>query len=208
MKVIGLTGVARAGKDTVAGIVVEELNESGLDAKREGFADKLKISAALALGWSGDDLVALMDDLKVGGYVESGLDDTVTGGARISGREFLQRYGTEAHRDLFGDGFWVDALLPLRRWSVGYGGIAAEPDRDDCDVLVVPDVRFDNEAQRILKYEGVIWRVSRPGIGAANGHASESGIADELVTRTIRNDGGLGYLRDVVRIALFEAGLL
>lgn len=215
MKVIGLTGVARSGKDTVAGLIVDELRECGLDTRREGFADRLKLSAALALGLpvkgEGADAVvsavASCDALKVCGSIQTLIEhgpydvQEVT----VNGREYLQRYGTEAHRDLFGDDFWVDALLPLQRRSIGHGGVIADPARDDCDVLVIPDVRFDNEARRVLKYEGEVWRVTRPGVDAVNAHASESGIPDDLVTREVGNIGGLGYLRGVVRYAIREA---
>ena len=47
MRIIGLTGKARAGKDTVADIL-EEITEGRVD--REAFADRLKLIAALALG--------------------------------------------------------------------------------------------------------------------------------------------------------------
>ena len=37
-------------------------------------------------------------------------------------REFLQRYGTEAHRDVFGKDFWLEYTLPangsLRRTNI------------------------------------------------------------------------------------------
>jgi len=40
----------------------------------------------------------------------------------ITGRQALQRYGTEGHRDVFGEDFWVDALLPVDSYTEGTVG--------------------------------------------------------------------------------------
>ena len=190
MRVIGLTGPARSGKDTVAEIIAEALPG---EVHRQGFADALKVSAARALGFDGDTAacVRFCNALKgSGGSVttylpQDRLDDPsfVT-----SGRSFLQRYGTEAHRDVFGQDFWLDAVLP--------------EGRDDCDTLLIPDVRFDNEAQRVLDRGGEVWAVRRPGVEAINGHSSEGGVPAELVSRTIDNSGSLTDLRRAVEAEL------
>lgn len=41
-RVIGITGLARAGKDTFCQLLIEELDKRGLNAKRFAFADALK----------------------------------------------------------------------------------------------------------------------------------------------------------------------
>jgi hypothetical protein len=239
MKVIGLTGRARAGKDTVAGIIADEL--PGLRVVRQGFADKLKVSAALALGFEGEEreLIATMDALKVCGSVvakvEHGPDDVQE--SQLSGRHFLQRYGTEAHRNVFGEDFWLDAVLPTM--TVGRGltskfreafgdlfeavvdaaaerlevqgfrfGDSDEADqltRDDGDVLVIPDVRFPNEAERIRDVGGTLWRVVRD-VRPVYGHVSEAGIYD--VDLVLMNDGTRADLRATVRAALADVGLI
>lgn len=182
MRIIGLTGQARAGKDTVAGMLIEHLADCHVI--REGFADALKLSAARALGFDGslEECIAFCDTLKTSGSV---LTTTVHGTRRVSGREFLQRYGTESHRDVFGSDFWIEAVV--------YEG------RDDCDVLLVSDVRFENEAERIRSRGGEIWRVTRPALSATSSHSSEAGLPDRLVDREISNTGTLDDLRrDIV----------
>jgi hypothetical protein len=202
VRVIGLTGRARAGKDTVASIIADELGD--LHVIREGFADKLKISAARALGIAGtpEDCIAACDALKVDGQVEVELGmfgpvDTITG------RRFLQLYGTEAHRDVFGEDFWLDAVLPTRLVTGDlFGSPALALDRFDADVLVVSDVRFPNEAERVLDVGGEVWEVLRPGGPLVEGHSSEEPIPAGLVTRSIVNDDHLDHLAHLVRDAL------
>lgn len=204
MKVIGLTGRARSGKDTVAGLIALELE--GQHVIRQGFADKLKVSAARALGLnaSPEDCIAFCDELKVDGRVavQIGGDGDQAISAEVSGRTYLQRFGTEAHREVFGEDFWLDAVLPLAwRSSDSY-----YLDRDDCDVLVVPDVRFPNEALRVHACGGEVWRIVRPEAERVEDHASEAGVPRHLVTRSILNVGTLDDLRATVG-AMLRAGV-
>lgn len=180
MRIIGLTGRARAGKDTVARLLIDHLADRHVI--REGFADALKLSAARALGFDGPlaQCIEFCDALKTGTV----LTTTPKGTRTISGREFLQRYGTESHRDVFGSDFWIDAVLPAGR--------------DDCDVLVVSDVRFENEAERIRDRGGEVWRITRPSLSTASSHPSEAGLPDHLVDLEIGNAGTLDDLRNVI----------
>jgi hypothetical protein len=191
MKVIGLTGIARSGKDTVAQIIQEEVDGR---IERQGFADRLKLSAARLFYPDIDQEAAIefCDYLKSSGGIGWALDDTGVQDKGITGRQFLQRYGTEAHRNVFGEDFWLDAVLP--------------EGRDDCDVLVVPDVRFDNEAVRVYERGGEVWRLVRdvPGVES---HASEVGVSEELVLVRIENAGTLQDLRVGVRAVLESSGL-
>jgi len=193
MKVIGLTGRERVGKGTVAEMMIGHLREVDCYAKVEGFADRLKVSAARALGFDGDwdECVALCDWLKVNGEVQV-LNQTGKLHANldpVSGRRFLQLYGTEAHREVFGDDFWTDAVLPPTF------------DREDCDVLIVHDVRFPNEAERVRDYpDGEVWEIVRPGFSdAPASHASQQRIEGDQV---IVNNLGLEELCGAVALAL------
>lgn len=199
MRIIGLTGRARAGKDTVAQIIEGEFaaapgfagSNRPLRFVRQGFADALKVSAARALGFDGTaaECVAWCNRLKVDGTVYAYVDRTDDHPLELTGREYLQRYGTEAHRDVFGSDFWLDAVLPKRR--------------DDCDLLVIPDVRFPNEARRVRERGGAVWRITRPGHNPdVADHASEEPLPADLVDLTIWNNGTLDDLRDAVRAAL------
>lgn len=178
--VIGLTGKAGAGKDTVAGLL------AAADARVEirAFAEPLKRSVAALFGIDRSDV----DRLKVNPRAEVWI---VLGNCRARAQSFrtlLQRYGTEAHRDVFGADFWLDATLPL-----------AEDRRGK--VIVVTDCRFPNEAERIRAVGGEVWRVERPAAllaGEEAAHVSEAGLPDGLVDRVIPNAGAIDDLQRVI----------
>lgn len=192
-RIIGLAGRARVGKNTVAKFIAELLDGPVEEA---AFADLIKVSAARALGinFHGDDIGlsavkrwadALKTDHSIRIVGENGQQLH-----EISGRAFLQRYGTEAHRELFGDDFWIDAV---------------EFVRPDITALVLTDVRFENEARAIRQAGGEVWRVERPSIDRAthqDSHASERPLPDDLIDLIVANDDSLEGLRLAVEEAL------
>jgi hypothetical protein len=175
---IGLSGYARSGKDTAFGFIQEYY---GL-AHQISFAEKLKVSAARALGFDGTaaECVDWCNDLKTHGYVtvdfrsDSGEKQR---GWTIEGREYLQYYGTEAHRDVFDQDFWVKNAFPS--------------DNHENTIWVVTDVRFPNEAEYIREIGGKVWYIDRPSVAPANEHASEIKLPDNLIDYTIGNYGTL-----------------
>lgn len=210
MKVIGLTGVAGSGKDTACGYALDWCDKEGYTAARVALADPLKVSAARALGapseWSDEECVDFCDDLKRPGMavrVEMAHKDYIDGVstplishelyAEVSGREFLQFYGTEAHRQVFGESFWTDVTR----------GIIQRKEREGVDIVFITDVRFPNEARFVLSeddWHGEVWSIQRPDAAAIEAHSSEAGVGAELVDLLITNDGSLEDLRDAVRL--------
>jgi hypothetical protein len=198
---IGLNGKKQAGKDTaylrLAHLFGGELVE------RRSFADRLYRSAASALGVTVEELQEWKSDPEIQVCVRAVRDlrdgeglpfkhHTVI--ARASVREYLQRYGTEAHRDVFGDSFWVEQV------DLEHAG----------RMLVVTDVRFPNEAERIRAAGGWVVVIRGPADveRAGDDHASEAPLPAELVDATISNDirdDGYrhldGQLRTLVRLA-------
>lgn len=173
MILVGLTGVARSGKDTVGQILVKKRG-----FERRAFADKLR---AVAYGASplvrrneGDiiDLARLVDMV---GWEKAKAHTDVRG--------FLQRLGTEGVRNNLGEHAWV---------------LAGVKDLVDTDRVVFTDVRFGNEAFAIRERGGEVWRVERPGFGPINNHVSDAGLDDGYIDRVIVNDGTLGQLYDKV----------
>lgn len=185
---IGLHGKAGSGKDTVYGYIAEWAEENEREARRDAFADRLKISAARALGFKEDE-IDWMNLLKQdGANIVVRLPDNQHGWydrQEITGREYLQYYGTEAHRDVFDSEFWVNAVLPKD------GGT---PVTDD--ILVITDVRFPNEAERIRDLGGQIWHILREDSGAGD-HASEQPLEDSLVDVLVINSDTLQTLREM-----------
>lgn len=223
MKLIGLHGRYGSGKDEVFSILDKDTQSRGQLALRRAFADPLKISGLRALGLgAGDythaDFIALANSIKETGRVSISWIDH-KGAMRsqtITGREMWQLYGTEAHRadDLgysFGPNFWVDNLLPdendgdlvptwYHSFKESWAGFA--------DWAVITDVRFPNEANRILDCGGEVWLVDADKRQGPNqdGHASEVRLDEGLITRTIDNNGPLDELPDHVFQAMDAYG--
>jgi hypothetical protein len=103
----------------------------------------------------------------------------------MNGRELLQRYGTEAHRDVFGSDFWVDMALPLAT------------DHED-KILVVTDMRFPNEVARVKELKGQTWKIIRETSSLHKDHASEQNLDDEIDV-FVNNTGTIDDLRKVIK---------
>lgn len=209
MKIIGLTGLARSGKDTAAGFAMEWCATNGVRAERLALADPLKVSAARALGapddWTTEQCVEFCNELKHDCEVDSVRYIPGSTGpepeppewqilTKISGREFLQRYGTEAHRDVFGQDFWTEVAAKRVR----------ELEREGIEAVFITDVRFPNEADFVHgddDYHGEVWKIQREGAGLSDGleaHSSEAGLGENVVDALILNEGTLDDLREAV----------
>ncbi len=189
MNLIGITGLKTSGKDTTFEAI---RGLSGGNAARRAFADNLKRIGALAVGLDFDD----MDEFKEVGLLDIDLD----GVTEITGRQYLQNLGVGA-REVFGTNFWVDQVLPVdpRKRGVIWSSDVLGPPKWG----VVTDVRFPNEAERVLDLGGEVWEVVRPGL-ESDGHASEIPLPRELVTRTIENNSTIADLELRVSHALHD----
>jgi len=183
---IGLTGKKRSGKDTVYQIINSiSSNDPNMIVRRIAFADKVKEATSIILNISPAYLELHKDNSNLVIKLERGdlwLD--------LSLRNIIQRIGTEVGRDLFGKNFWIDQVLPL--------------DFDHSNQLViVTDVRFENEAQRVIDLGGVIWEVQRPDNNYKDDHSSEAGIGKEYINHIIVNRNSLQNLEREIRIAMY-----
>lgn len=181
--IIGLSGYARSGKDSVAEVLVEEYGFIRL-----AFADKLR-QALYALnpyiGHTGNGGRVFLQTV-VDGYGWDGVKDTRWG---PEVRRLLQRMGTEAGRNVLGENVWVNAAA----LDVGESGN-----------YVFTDCRFINEARVIVGKRGEVWRITRPGVEPANDHISEIGLDNYGFNRIILNDQDLDTLRLKVKEAYEE----
>jgi len=186
--IIGLTGRAGAGKSTVA----EYLNrEYGFE--RCSFAAPLYESAAALLGCTVAELQKWKNDSRVRLEVNAYYPSTMQPPLQMTIRQFLQRYGTEAHRDIFGEDFWSER--PWINWTLD-------------SRWVFDDVRFDNEAKAVREHGGAIVRIDRSDArlyGEAATHPSEAGVPADYV---LSNDMEIVDLLEDVRglMAYFYEG--
>lgn len=178
-RLIGLSGYAQSGKDTLADFMTEHLGY-----ERIAFADKLR-EVVRAI----DPIVGFVCPVVDGHEVPvprplrvSDLWDEIGYEAMKAEypefREIIQRVGTEAGRKIIDYDLWVNLTMEV---------IRAHPNVP----YVVTDVRFPNEADAIRSEGGVILRISRPGRGPVNGHASETALDDYDFDAVIKNDSTL-----------------
>lgn len=180
---VGLNGKKGSGKDTVGQILIEEF-----DYKQASFARLLKVSVASLFGIDVDDIERAKNDpqAQVTFWIPTGLDGESPIKVTQTLREFLQRYGTEAHRDVFGDDFWVEqATKQLDIW--------------DGSRYVFTDARFPNELRTIHSLGGTNVRILRPEVDDGDGHASEAEPPKDLIDRYLHNTGTIDDLKLAVK---------
>ena len=249
---IGIAGLARSGKDTVASLLLKHSSVATY-----ALADPLKMGCQVLFGLS--DAQAWNDDCK----------EKKIALWRRSPREFFQRVGTDWMRTANADHWLMRAQRainpPLRRsqaeitprlqdrdapfklaaqaffdfssaqlwddasydtpdpfWHLSpraavewlekltladfpnYSATRVQrtvvfPSRqlpvfDDKQVIVIKDIRFENEASFIRCHHGRIWHVARKIIEKVNPHSSEHGIRVDQADIVIDNNGSLEQL--------------
>jgi hypothetical protein len=174
---IGLTGYAQSGKDTVASILVEKYGYT-----RIAFADKIReflygINPMVACSPTG----YLQDLVNLVGWDAAKQEPQV--------RRLLQDLGVSA-RELLNEDIWITSALD---------GVSKD------ERVVVTDVRFENEATMIRAMGGQLWRVKRVGFGPVNEHVSESELAGYKVDQIFVNNGTLDDLEVLVTTRMRDA---
>lgn len=176
---IGLAGAAGCGKNTVADIIAD----GSPPARIAAFADPIY------------ECVSSITGISVDRLQDRAVKEAVLPWLGKSPRQLLQLLGTEWGRQLIHPDIWVRSLVER-----------VSPWLDAGMTVVVTDVRFDNEAEAISAAGGEVWKVVRPGWSClcsdAAAHASEAGVGEAFVARTIVNDGGLDRLRNQVCAAI------
>lgn len=154
------TGLATCGKSTAARSLVAA---RGSTAVRLSFADPLR-DMLRALGLTAEQLT-----------VHKNEPIAWCGGK--TARALLQSLGTEWGRELVSPDLWAGAMERriLEAWDVGHA-------------VVIDDCRFDNEARMVRRLGGRVVEIERPGL-VRLAHASERGVAPELIDARICNDG-------------------
>lgn len=163
MNVIGLSGYARSGKDTVADILVRHHGYT-----RIAFADVMR-DFMLAV----DPYIAPMYRLSEC-ITDVGWDEAKV--TRPEVRRLLQAVGTDAGRKFLGEDVWVEATISKLDILKNY---------------VISDCRFLNEAAAVKMLDGEVWRISRPGITQVNDHPSETSLDRYAFDWRINNDASI-----------------
>jgi hypothetical protein len=150
MNIIGICGPAGSGKDTAREVLTGCFNVTGM-----AFADPMRAM-----------LGALIDECGISRewMVLRDLKEQPMPGIGVSYRHAAQTLGTEWGRQHVSEDVWVRIALRTARIA---------------RLSVIPDVRFDNEAQAVRAAGGSVWRVVRPGVSCLDAssarHSSERG---------------------------------
>jgi Deoxynucleotide monophosphate kinase len=187
--IIGINGAKGSGKDTVANYLVEKYGFT-----RIGFADALKESCAALFNVP----PASFEDWK--NNPDAVVQVVAPGVSKIlSFREILQRYGTESHREVFGDNFWVEVAMKK----------VNELDFEGNNV-VISDMRFPNELDAVANHSGILWKIRRPGYDveqSGDTHQSEQFLADAYFDAIILNNASIDGLYETVDEVMVGIGL-
>ncbi len=72
-------------------------------------------------------------------------------------------------------------------------------------ILVISDIRYDNEAELIKSNGGIIIKIMRPDAVTTihNKHETEKGISENLVDHIVINDGTIEDLHSKIKSLLF-----
>lgn len=156
MTILGIAGLSGSGKDTAAAFFVREYG-----FVRVGFADTLKQEVLMRFPQT---LRTILWTLHCKEPTEEDVRKAVYEDKPPEIRVLLQEYGTEVRRHDDPE-YWVRQWTSsLRQWS---------PDQR----FVVPDVRFRNEAEKIMELGGWVILLTRPGLKRLF-HVSESSMSN------------------------------
>lgn len=190
MRIIALHGKAGAGKDTFADRLVEKHG-----FVKRGFADPLyeEVAAAfdVGVGWLRDRQrkESPQDLLRVARCRDKAFRQLMEAlGEGLfemrSPRWVLQKWGTEYRRGQ-NDQYWLARMAVFyQQHRLTHG-------------VVIPDCRFENEAQWVKRFDGTIIEIRRTGL-PAGAHASDARLPNELIDCTFYNDWVIPALHGLV----------
>lgn len=202
-KIIGLHGLPRVGKDTLADGFVAHQGYVKL-----AFADEVYREVATAYEVPVEHIKS--NEWKTAPQPRLALKHcdcdefrrvAVSAGLfldePLSSRTVLQLWGTEFRRKLYGDDYWTSKLI---------GRLRQYPGKD----LVIADVREDHEAivgYWLQKHRGYddfkIINITRPGT-QSTGHSSDKGLSRFLIDAEVSNTGAADELYDLALAALVK----
>ncbi len=172
--IIGITGKARSGKDTVAAILVAQHGFT-----RIAFADPLKRAAQAIFGLT--EAQTWDDDLK----------EIVIPYWGMSPRSMFQQLGVEAVKRTFGHDVWA------KRWAMSFEAVGDNVVATDCRFDT--EAALIRSLGGII-----IEVIRGPGLNGSTGdHSSERGLST-LPDITIDNNGSIKDLSDVLYRKLFS----
>lgn len=138
MTIVGISGLARSGKDTLFKFLSDKLKENNISSKRLAFADELKEEC--------DDF--LKKNIGISAFTEKNSEKEII-------RPFLVCYGTKVRRRL-NKNCWIDRLSRKLK------------DISSNNYIFITDVRYENEIEWVKSQGGKTIHIERHGNVAPN----------------------------------------
>ena len=203
--IIGLTGPAGSGKDTVADLLVTHAGFHKMafaDALRAEVCDAFNIHP-VQLAWRETKehpmsclaLAKCADQVFIDSIVEMhwATHTLIDPNAPRSPRQIMQWWGTDYRRKQQPE-YWISQAAKRL-----HGLLQSHHTQR----IVITDLRFDNEADMITRHGGTIWQITRPGCGVAPGaHVSETTGEAFAPSAVLHNTHDIAHLQRVVLHAL------
>jgi hypothetical protein len=161
---IGITGNLHTGKDTLADLMIKF--RPGTFYKYS-FAKPMKDIAVKIFGFTEAQMYEPDKKQEVDPFWD------------ITPRKFLQLMGTDMFRDTFRDDVWI---------KMAEKSMMEHPDIH----MMVPDVRFDNEAEFIKDQGGFLIKIVRKtdkSLEKCKKHVSEAGVDEKYIDVVVDNNG-------------------
>lgn len=175
--VIGLAGQKGAGKNYAADIITEQAQLMGYTVEQRAYADPIKNMLKAGLGLSEQHFATQQD--KERNIPKYG----------VSSRYLMQTLGTGWGRDKVNNNLWLIIMDAAIRESVS-------------DIILVTDVRFDNEASlvRSNKAGHIVQIVPSAFEGTTDEHESEQGITTYGSDYIIPSPKTSAFNRNVINV--------
>lgn len=188
-RLIGLTGAAGSGKDTVAQGLAE------MRFVQYALANPIKRALNTIFGWT-------MEQWENREWKEAVIERL-----GFSPRRAAQTLGTEWGRSLH-ESLWLALAGDVLKFYDNAMLIGDKYQREHPEEEVVPqyigmvvsDVRFENEARWVRENGGEIWHIKRPGIASVAAHASEAGVARQHGDVELLNTGTIDGIKQAAKI--------
>ena len=164
--------------------IADSLKQMAVDilglSKEQAFGSDKDKNSKTKLKWENMPGVISPSDLKKKGFTQeqvASLGMMVHRKGVMTAREVLQYVGTDMFRKMNSD-VWLDSLF--RRIK-----------KDNAELALVSDVRFENEVQSIKDQEGFVIGLTRSPYGSSDEHSSESEVtsAIQMCSAVIENEG-------------------
>lgn len=168
--IIGLTGLAGCGKDTIASHLK---SRDPYGTTSYAMASPLKKGLSLMLNIPLEDI----EDPKLKNKENYKFDRSI--------RYMAQTLGTEWGRNLINENLWT--MIAKENIENLY---------ELYPTVIITDVRFDNEAALIKEMDGIVIQVIRAdnpytkyvSTAGVNAHVSENGLTDDMVDFIVMNN--------------------